>query len=229
MKLLFVSLLVTSLVITAVHAQQFLPEMEFLSMQKPGYLITKDGQRLTVILEKIRRKKGAIEGLTVKTADGKSVEYNAADLQEMGFPPADAAKGIAALESVGSVYRAKNSNMNEIKRDMVNFYHEYLSDQQRDVLLQLLNPGFDNKIRVYHDPAAGQTSGVGFGPVMITGGLDKSYYIRKNNVAYRLRKGEYESKFKELYADCPALATKYPASAWRDFVRHVYDYDQACH
>lgn len=228
MKALIINLLLVNLVAKTAVAQQFLPEMEFLSTQKPGYLLTKSGQRIVVTLEKVHRKKGAIEGVLVKTTDGSTVDYKAADIEEMGFPPADVAKGIAVKETMGSVFRAKNADIKQIGRDTVLFYHEYLDDQKRDVLLQLLNPGFDHKIRVYHDPSASQTSGVGFGPVMITGGLDKSYYIRKNDTAYRIRKGDYEAEFKKLYGDCPTLASKYPASAWRDLVRHVYDYEQIC-
>ena len=228
MKLLQITVFFICLLSLSSQAQQFLPEMEFLSIQKPGYLVSKSGQRIQATLDKVHRRKGAIEGVIVKTPDGKTIEYVAADILEMGFPPADVAKGIAVKETMGSVFRAKNSDIKQISRDTVIFYHEYLDDQKRDVLLQLLNPGFDHKIRVYHDPSANQTSGVGLGPVMITGGLDKSYYIRRNNTAYRLRKGDYETEFKKLYADCPALTTKYPASAWRDLVRHVYDYDQNC-
>lgn len=228
MKLSVTIILLMHLTAATTWAQQFLPEMEFLSMQKLGYIVTKDGQRLAVTLDKVHRKRGAIEGIVVRTADGKTTEYKAVDLQEMGFPPANVAKGIAVSETMGSVFRAKNSDIRQVGRDSVLFYHEYLDDQKRDVMLQLLNPGFDHKIRVYHDPSASQTSGVGLGPVMITGGLDKSYYIRKNNTAYRIRKGDYDAEFKKLYSDCPALTTKYPASAWRDLVRHVYDYDQTC-
>ncbi len=52
------------------------------------------------------------------------------------------------------------------------------------LLLQLLNPGFPNKIKVLFDPYAGETASFGFGSIKLAGGGAKTYYFKKGeNVA----------------------------------------------
>ncbi|MCY7356918.1 MAG: hypothetical protein LH609_05510 [Rudanella sp.] len=58
------------------------------------------------------------------------------------------------------------------------FYNEKLDEPKREVLVQLVNPGFESRIRVYDDPFATETMGVGFVGVQLTGGMDKSFYLR---------------------------------------------------
>jgi hypothetical protein len=210
------------------HAQQLLPEIEFFSKKDTAYLVTKAGERVAFRYEKLERRKGVIEAIQGLTTNGQPLRYEASQLRELALPPAERGQGIAAMKSVGSVTRARHTDLKALNRDLVYFYPEYLDDQKRDVLLQLLNPGFDSRVRVYHDPASGQTRGVGIGGIPITGGIDKGYYVRANERAYRLRKAQYGKQFRELFGDCPGVAVKYPGGNWRDLPLHVFHYDQAC-
>lgn len=214
---------------TTMQAQQLLPEVEFFSKDKSGFLVRKDGSRVSFKLDQFKGKKGVIESIKGKTDDGQEFEYAAADIQEMGLPPSGFGRGMSGLQSTSSILKASKTDVNEVKRDTILFYHEYLDDQQRDVMLQLLNPDFAQKIRIYHDPAAGTTSGIGsIGGVRLTGGVDKGFYVRAGNKTFRLRKGEYEKRFDELFGSCPAVRQNYPSTAWRDFPNHVYYFEKKC-
>ena len=77
------------------------------------------------------------------------------------------------------------------------------------LMLQLLNPHFSNKIRVYHDPLAKETASIGVGGIDVAGGLDKSYYVKTDDVAVKLKKKDYDDEFPLYFKSCKALTKKY--------------------
>ena len=50
-------------------------------------------------------------------------------------------------------------------------------------MMQLMNPTFSGKIKVFNDPFAGETASIGVGGMKLAGGLAKSYYIKKKGRA----------------------------------------------
>lgn len=221
--LLSLSLLTTS------SAQRFLPPIERFSGSKPGYLILKTGERVAFTLNDLNRKKGLIYRVEGKTIDGKNFTYEADQIQELGLNPSDVAKLVSVSESTRSITKMQRNKVNESARNLVLFYNEQLDDPKREVLVQLVNPGFESRIRVYDDPFATETAGVGFAGVQVTGGMDKSFYVRANGKVFRLKKKNYDDKFSELFGSCPAMMTKYGKNfAWRDFCSHVFMFDQEC-
>lgn len=212
----------------AAHAQEFLPPIERFSSSKPAYLITKSGERVEFTLNDLDRKRGLIVRVEGKTADGKKISYEAADIAELGMTPSDFAKLSSFSESTRSIDKMQRTKVSESTRNMVIFYQEHLDDLNRDVLVQLLNPGFDSRIRVYHDPFAMETAGVGVGGMQITGGHDKSYYVRTNGKVFKLKKKNYDEEFGRLFGSCPEMLKKQKNAAWRDFSNHVFSFDQAC-
>ena len=65
----------------------------------------------------------------------------------------------------------------------------------------------------------------------VAGGLDKSYYIKKNgeDLARRIKKKEYKKDIEELFAECPAVIEKYKDDPkWVEFEQFVYDYSTMC-
>jgi hypothetical protein len=213
----------------ATSAQQFLPPIDRFSGNKPGYLITTAGDRIEFTLDDLDRKKGLIIRVEGKTLDGKKFRYEADQIQELGLTPSDFAKMASVGNSTSSIAKMKASRVDESARNLVVFNQEHLDDPDRTVLVQLINPGFESKIRVYDDPFATQTTGVGFGGVMITGGIDRSYYVKVSGKIIRLKKRNYDEMFNALFRGCAGLMTKYGKSfAWRDFNEHVFFYDQSC-
>ncbi|MEZ0607413.1 hypothetical protein ACAW74_02805 [Fibrella sp. WM1] len=210
-------------------AQQFLPPIERFSGSKPGYLVLKTGERIDFTLDDLDRKKGLIIRIEGKTLDGKKFKYEADEIQEAGLTPSDFAKFASFNESTRSIAKMQRNKVGESGRNLVLFYNERLDDQKREALLQLVNPGFESRIRVYDDPFAAETTGVGFGGIQLTGGMDKSFYVRTNNKVIRLKKRNYDELFAPLFDTCPAVMTKYGKNfAWRDFAYHVFMFDQEC-
>ncbi|WP_375444909.1 hypothetical protein [uncultured Fibrella sp.] len=212
-----------------VSAQQFLPPIERFSGSKPGYLILKTGEQVDFTLDDLDRKKGLIIRVEGKSLDGKKFKYEADQIQELGLNPSDFAKFASFSESTRSIAKIQRNKVNETGRNLVLFYNERLDDQKREALLQLVNPGFDSQMRVYDDPFAAETMGVGFGGMQLTGGMDKSFYVKTNGKVIRLKKKNYDELFRPLFDSCPAVMDKYGKSfAWRDFCYHVFMFDQEC-
>jgi hypothetical protein len=209
-------------------AQQFLPAIERFSGKKEGFLVTAKGDTTKFLLDDLDRKKGLIVNVAGKDMNGKKFEYKADQIKFLALAPADYAKFAAFSEGTGSVLRASKTDFKQINRDLIFFYQEYLEDKKRTVLVQQVNPGFDNAIKVYSDPFAKQTSGVAVAGVQMTGGMDKSYYVNYNGKTYRLYKKDYDKKFKEFFGNCSDLKAKYKNGAWRDFAEHLYFFDQSC-
>ncbi|WP_266367187.1 hypothetical protein [Tellurirhabdus rosea] len=212
----------------AAVAQQFLPPIDRFSSSKPGYLITKSGERVEFTLEDLDRKKGLIVRVEGKTTDGKKFKYEADEIAELGLAPSDFSKLNSLAESTRSIDKMQRNKVGESMRDLVVFYQEQLDDPKRTVLVQLINPGFDSRIRVYHDPFAMETMGVGVAGIQVTGGHDMSYYVKADGKVFRLKKKHYDDRFRDLFGSCPALMTKYKSFVWRDLVDHVYFFDQQC-
>ena len=209
-------------------SQEFLPAIERFSSKKESFLVTSKGDTTKFFLDDLDRKKGLIVNVAGRTADGKKFEHKAEDVTFMALAPSDYAKFAAFSEGSASVIRASKTDFKQINRDLIFFYQEYLDDKQRTVLVQQINPGFDSKLRVYDDPFAAQTAGIGVGGMQMTGGMDKSFYVNYKGKTFRMYKRDYDRMFPEFFGNCPNLKAQYKNAAWRDFAEHLYFYEQTC-
>jgi hypothetical protein len=97
------------------------------------------------------------------------------------------------------------------------------------LMLQLLNPHFSSKIKIYHDPKSGETASIGIAGVKVAGGLDKQYYVKTGDVAVRLKKNEYDDEFPLYFKSCDEILNKYgDKPQWDEFTQHIYEYNKEC-
>lgn len=83
--------------------------------------------------------------------------------------------------------------------------------------LQLLNPGFDSRVKVYY-----KYSGEGKPP--------NYYYAKDGGPIEELKPKDYSSVFNQLFGDCPAVKKAFTGGGanYDNFSVHVYVYDQSC-
>jgi hypothetical protein len=179
-------------------------------------------------LDDLDRKKSLITNVAGKTLDGKKFEYDADQIKELYLVPSDMAKLGGAMKATCSVLKASRTDLQELNRDHVQFFQQKVEDQKKTTLLQLLNPDFQSKMRVFDNPWASETMGVGFGGVQLTGGIAKSYYAEFNGKTVKIYKRNYEELFAELFANCPAVLEKYKGASWRDLPEHLNTYEDNC-
>ena len=138
------------------------------------------------------------------------------------------------IENAAKVTTWDNSYLNsEIMKQGYCYFEKAkveFKNETATLLLQLLNPGFSNKIKVFYDPYAAETGGFGIGELQLTGGEDKSYFVQVGEIiAKRTKKKDYETLYKSFYADCPTLLQQLDkALKWTDFAKHVYIYSFDC-
>lgn len=219
---------------TAVQAQYFSNAVETFSKKKDAMITLEDGSEVVGTIKKLDRKKGLFEEITLNTADGK-VTLEAADIAFMYLPQ-------SGLDKIGkfheSIYDATQWESEDINQDHISegyAYFEksecnYRKDKVETLLLQLINPAFSNKVRVYFDPMAQETASVGVGGFKVAGGEDKSYFIKEGDgVAYRMKKKEYEDHAESIFSACPDFYNAMKSDLrWTDFGEKLFNYTQEC-
>lgn len=202
------------------------------SHKKTAYVTKKDGTTVEGTIDKIKRKKGLLE-MVILEVDGATVELNPEDIDHMYLPPSGLDNFSNKVDQASTVAKWDREDVasDKIKEGYVYFENAMVSikGNSQTLLMQLLNPGFSSRLRVYFDPLANETSRANIGGLTVAGGLDKSYYVqRPGQDAYKLTKKEYRKDFENFYNDCPTLLRKYPKPDWPDFAKHVFFYSENC-
>ncbi|MDR0228555.1 MAG: hypothetical protein LBI72_05765 [Flavobacteriaceae bacterium] len=190
-----------------------------ISSKKNSTLILKDGTKKMGSVSGVTRKKGQITSIKMKDATGNKVEYQADEIEEMYLPISGYVKGAKVANyfsnsrNWGSKSLTKSTNPDEvyvknIKASLKN------KKAENEYLMQLINPSFSSQIEVYADPVASmnaEASSVSFtGGPKITGGVIKSYYIKKGEEVIWLKKGEFEENYNFLFGDNQEFLQKFP-------------------
>lgn len=213
----------------ASFAQEFLQPIEGFSTGKRGYLYKKNDEKLVFTLRNIKLSSGVITGIVVDDTLGNKLKFSADEIKLLALPPSKMGQWAATNKSMSSISKLSNTNSDSIyKKEFVYFLSEFVEGKDKTALLQLINPSFCNKIKVFHDPYANETSGFSVGGIAVTGGEDKSYYVKYKDKTIRLKKRFYDDKFNDLYGSCNELIKKYKSVSFSDFAEHVYFYDQSC-
>lgn len=217
------------------YCQSFIPSAGLYSGKKIAYITLEDGTKVEGTIDDIDRKKGLVEEITIKpTGSKKKKKYKAEAVKSMYLP-------ISGLENLGNRIEqvtniSKFSSMG-VNMELINKGYAYLETtvakvkrKNRPLLLQLLNPAFSSKIKVYNDPTAGTTSGHNIGGLQLTGGDAKSYYVQVGDeIAEQLKSKKYKSKYAKLFEGCPGLVAKIKVKPkWAEFDKNVYEYTTDC-
>jgi len=223
----------TLLVLTgSLLAQNFLTPVWTFSHKKTAYITLKDGTTVEGTIKDLDRKKGTIEEVKLKDSDGKSIKLKPEDINFMYLPQSGASK---LSNSLGFLTDATKWDNEDLDQELFGRGYVYIESssvmikkKRMDLLMQLLNPHFSGKIKVYADPWAGETMSLGIGPVDMVGGLAKSYYVKKAKAkaAVKLKKKDYDNEFQGFYSSCKTVAKMSPK--WADFVSHVHTFATAC-
>lgn len=228
MKRLMIFALI-SLFVGELYGQYFIPGTDAFSKKKESKIVTADGTEHILFYKKAKRQKGVFSEVYFEDADGNEQVFKAEEIKTMAIPPSDAGKLMAFSDATQSVRSMTKTNFKDyIKTDFTYFEQAILPKKNIPVLFQIVNPGFNSKITVYHDPYASETAGVSAGGVALTGGLEKSYYVTKDGETMKVTKGDYKKEFFEkLFGDSPEMMERYGKDRdWKDFALHVWEYDQ---
>lgn len=193
-----------------------------------------NGQERTGKLTSGSLVNGYLNNFTLKLENGEKIKHSPEDVKRLSIKASKLAKLTMIAESTSSIKEMTKTNYEDIiNREYIIFEPAIRHNKSEKLrLMQLLNPGFDSKIKVFGDPNPNrQTSGIGVGGIKITGGIDKSYlFVQNEQKAVLVKKGSYDKNFDELYAACPVILQAFAGEKikWADLAGHVFAYEQLC-
>jgi hypothetical protein len=229
---LFTLLLFTS---KFTYSQSFIPAFDRFSGKEVAYFNMEDGSKIEGIIEDLDRRKGLIEEITIiPTGEKKKKKLLPKDIKNMYLPGSGFNKISNALDQATDAQKWKNNDINtEIISKGYAYFEKVTTLIKRDkevLMLQLLNPAFSLKIKVFHDPLAQESMGFGVAGVTLAGSDEKSYYVQVGNEnAKRIKKKDYDDEYLILYKSCPDLLKKLKEDhRWTNFDKHLIEYTSKC-
>lgn len=178
-------------------------------------------------------KKGYLTAISLKDTSGITNNYDAQDINRLYAKMDLLAKMDAFYGSSSSTAEMFGIEFHEVMERQYIIYEQALLPKKKDKfrLLQLVNPGSDKNIKVYHDPDAKETKRLKLYSVALTGGKDRSYLVVVHNQkALKLKKKKYKKIFPQLYGSCPKMIKLMGMNKikFKDMPAHIYAFDQLC-
>lgn len=191
------------------------------SGKKTSIVTLKNGETYRGFGKGVERKKGQIYEIEFKdSVTGKKNTYKAEEIAEMYLYPNN-------FDKIGKMNKflsnSKNWSDKSAKKitnkGYVCFKNELVSlknkKDDKEYLMQLINPEFNSIFSVYGDPNAKETGGVsvGIGGMMspqFGGGMAKSYYVKKGDKIFWLHKSDFKESYNELFGDNATFIAQYP-------------------
>lgn len=237
MKNVFLVFILFCFISTLLPAQNFLDGAFTFSSKKESYITMMSGEEIIGFIDDIDRKKGLIEQIKLVTNDGKKLKLKPKDIKSMFLAPSgfDKFANIHEKISEGDLTQAsKDRTMHKayVKEGYVYFENctVALKKGTETLLMQMVNPAFASKIKVFFDPYAKETTSLSVGGFQVAGGLQASYYVQKGDApAYKLEKKAYKKEYSKLFGDCKELMDNFKSkTTWSNFEAHTYYYDTNC-
>jgi len=203
----------------------------------PAILVDNEGREIRGKMMGGHISNGYIKWVKIKSQEGEKVKLNGELVKSLKVKAGKLVKLTMFIESTASVKKMVNTDYNEIVEKEYFIFEQILMPKKKDkyALVQLLNPGFDSKIKVYvnPDPNVRKTLGVGVltGGIKVTGGEERSYlFVKNKEKAIVVKKGKYRKDFFELYGDCEQMIKTFGGqkTKFKDMAEHVFVYDQVC-
>ncbi|MDW7694663.1 hypothetical protein R9C00_07915 [Flammeovirgaceae bacterium SG7u.111] len=206
---------------------QKLPQSEILNSEK-AYVITNAGDTIRGRISGASQSNGQLKAFTLKT-DEEKLKFKPMEIRSVAVVPGMGAN-YEDMALITTIKRASDTTfLKLVETEWVIFERIQLPTKRESyALVQLVNPGFDSKIKVYANPEANETSTLSSESMMLTGGDDTSHFISVNGERPTLiKKGKYKKEgFAQLFGGCDALNDEEPK--WKYFAKHIFIYDQKC-
>jgi hypothetical protein len=224
-----------SVVATSLHAQAFMPPAESFSRQKTAYINLEDGAEVAGTIDKIKRTKGLISLIVVvDSVSGNEMQFKPELVKSMYLPPSGwdkFARG-ADIANRPSKWSRDDIDARRLVKDYVYFEKAEvaLKKGKQTLMMQLLNPTFSGRIKVFHDPLAQETGRTSVGGFTVAGGDDRSYYFQKGDApAFKVTKKTYPKEFKSLFGDCSSVMQQYGKKIkWSEIEAVIFEYNTGC-
>ena len=229
-KTMSISLFLCLFALGGVFAQQFIEPVEN-PVSKECYLTLKNGVE-TKCEFKTAMSNNGMKSMTIIDENGVKIKYKAAEVEKLRIKMSTWAKIGTIIEGSESITAVAKLDVTEIIEREFIIYEQALLPKKKDkyALLQLLNPGFDGRIKVYENPMGGE-SGLSVGGMNVSGGEEKSFLVVKDgDKSMKIKKGSYKKDFSMLFGDCTEMIKILSDEKihFQDMALHVLYYNLNC-
>lgn len=215
---------------TTVQAQNFLTPVK--SLTGDAQLVTTNGDEISGDIRLAVFGVRGLKSFTIKDENGTKHKLKAEDVTNLKVK----VDGFAKLEMISekaSTLKNLTKDFDEVsQRDYIIYEKVQVPGKDKYVLAQLLNPGWDSKVKVYHNPLGGEKGTTSIGGIAVSGGDEKTYIVMANDdPSFVLKKGKYVKKdFPKVFGSCEDMMKNFESKdrKFKNFAVHVFAYDQGC-
>ena len=232
MRLTIISLFVL-LSTATLSAQQFstLIDSENIAWLRDYTITTVDGGEFKAKkLSSYSEAMGRLKAFSFKTEDGVKHKFKADEVKTVIAKLTKVAKAATITDNASkSIQSAVTTDYPGIIAENLVRYNAVVYNKKKGkmALLQLVNYGFDQKLKVYPDPnsESGITSVNG---VAVTGGIIKAFYVVKGDESFFVNKKSYKKLYNTLYDNCEEMKVDPKTISINNLCDDILKYNQFC-
>lgn len=211
------------------QAQSFLTPYSTFISEKPSYVITQEGDSIYGKLRSVIEQGNFIKRINIKDENGLVHKFKAEQIKRFATQPGNFAKFETLSEQSTSLRQFIKTDFRDVmEREWLIYDRELLPRRNNKYgLLQLLNPGFDQHIKVYDHPNGSKSMPIRLAGIRVVGGEDRTLLVVKDNQqAVIVRKASYKQSFTDLFGDEPELIKAIDGRPkFEDFAQHIFAYN----
>lgn len=211
------------------QAQSFLTPYSTFISDKPSYVITQEGDSIFGTIRSVMHSGNFIKRVSIKDNQGKIHKLEAFQIRRFATQPGDYAIFETIAERTSSLRQIIKTDFNDVRdREWLIYDGELLPRRSNKYgLLQLLNPSFDQHIKVYDHPNGSKSMPIRVAGIRVVGGEDRTLLVVKDNQqAVIVRKASYKESFAALFGDEPELIKAIDGKPkFQDFAEHIFAYN----
>jgi hypothetical protein len=214
--------------ICKLDAQQLQQPLEDFPMSNRGYALLKSGEVIEGRIINSNSTRG-ITKVSLEDMSGTKHKISAEEIFEFAIAMNDAVRLQYIMERGSSVKKLLSKDQPTAKpKDFIIFRNTSVNGQ-KELLLQLLNPDFDEVFEVFYDPFARKTTALEGEYIRWTGDKHRAFFISKNGgPLIKVKKGNYKKAFEVLFGDCPQVLSDVRKPKLEDLGKHILLYQNYC-
>jgi hypothetical protein len=228
MKILKVAFFAFLGICFSVTAQELQQPLEDVPMSNRGYALLKSGEVIEGKILTTNSTRG-ITQVSLEDEAGTRHKISAEDMYEFAIAMNGAVRLQYLSERGSSVKKLLSKDQPTAKpQDFIIFRNTSVTGE-KELLLQLLNPDFEEIFEVFYDPFARKTTALKGEYITWTGDKHRAYFISKNGAPLvKVKKGNYDKVFKILFGDSQQLLSEVKKPKLEDLGRHINAYSAYC-
>ncbi|MBC6367868.1 hypothetical protein [Algoriphagus sp. AK58] len=228
MKILKITFLAFWGICFGVSAQQLQQPLEDFPLSNKGYALLKTGEVIEGKIINSTSTRG-ITKVSLEDESGTRHKISAEDMYEFAIAMNGAVRLQYVMDRGSSVKKLLSKDQPTAKPKDFIIYRNASVNGEKELLLQLLNPDFDEVFEVFYDPVARKTFGLEGEYIKWTGDKHRAFFISKNGgPLMKVKKGNYKKAFESLFGDCPQVLSDVRKAKLEDLEKHILLYQNYC-